>query len=150
MRTVACANLDATAAIAIALGRTAPGGTFVALDGELGAGKTTFTRYFAAALGVPGRVSSPTFVLVAVHEGGRLRLTHADWYRLERPSDLVDLDLEPQTDGVILVEWASRFREAWPEDHLAISIEYLSENERRIRFLAHGEIHQAWLARALA
>ena len=77
-----------TLAFARRLGEQAKAGDVYALDGDLGAGKTVFAKGFAAGLGVPGTVSSPTFTIIQVHEGGRLPLYHMDVYRLSDEDEL--------------------------------------------------------------
>jgi tRNA threonylcarbamoyladenosine biosynthesis protein TsaE len=81
-------------------------GDAIALTGELGAGKTTFAQGLARGLGFTGVVVSPTFTLVREYRGGRLPVVHADVYRLDRVQDVVDLALEEEAEGgVLLVEW---------------------------------------------
>ena len=79
----------------------------IVLTGEMGSGKTTFSQYFAHALGVAEPVTSPTFNLLHNYAGGRLQLHHADLYRLERTGELDDLGLTElqEAGGVMLVEW---------------------------------------------
>lgn len=99
-----------TEAIAEALGATFRGGEVVLLTGELGAGKTAFVRGLARGLGVdPDEVASPTFVLLTAYPG-RLRLHHADLYRLRGDGDDRELGLEelPGPSGVLAIEWAER------------------------------------------
>lgn len=85
-------------------------GDLVLLEGELGAGKTTFVRGLARGLGCRERVQSPTFQLVRVYHG-RLQLAHVDLYRLERTEDLGELGLgDLLEDGVVVVEWGGRLQ----------------------------------------
>jgi len=104
------------------LGAVAGPGTFVALGGDLGAGKTVFAKGVGEGLGVRGIVSSPTFVLVALHESGRLPLWHVDAYRLGDASELDELGLEDADEAVVVMEWAPRFVAALPADRLDVSI----------------------------
>jgi len=134
---VHCPDVDATYALGRRLGALAPPGTAVALDGPLGAGKTVFAKGVGAGLGVPGRVTSPTFILLALHQGGRLPLFHADLYRLGDASELDVLGIEDATDGVLLVEWASRFPEALPADHLVVRL-HIHDDARQAELIAHG------------
>jgi tRNA threonylcarbamoyladenosine biosynthesis protein TsaE len=122
------------------IGMHAARGSAIALTGALGAGKTTLVGGIAEGLGVPGRVTSPTFVLLAVHEGGRLPLWHADLYRIDSPAELDLLALEDAREGVLAVEWAERFPEALPADHLAIRIEDDGVG-RRVAVAATGPFH---------
>lgn len=91
------------------LAKTLRPGQVLALEGDLGAGKTAFVRGLAAGLGYPGRVSSPTFTIVNEYEGGRLPLFHFDLYRLHSFGELEDLGWEDYLDrgGVCAVEWSS-------------------------------------------
>lgn len=120
--------------------RVMPGGLLL-LDGELGAGKTLFTKGVAAGLGIdPDRVTSPSFTLVQVHQG-RLTLFHVDLYRLEEPHEVEDLGLEEfrESGGLVVVEWASRLPSSlMPEAGLWIRIEVRPEGERTFRFRALG------------
>ena len=102
------------------------------LSGELGAGKTLFTKGLAAGLGIdPAEVTSPSFTLVNIHEG-RLRLYHIDLYRLEAVnSDDLGLDEILEDEAVTVVEWAERLK-SQPRDATLVKIEYLSDQERRV------------------
>ena len=106
-----------TEALAADLAANLRGGEVVLLSGELGAGKTAFVRGLARGLGVdPEEVASPTFVLLTSH-AGRLKLHHADLYRLSGNGDDLELGLEelPGPRGVLAIEWAERLSERpWP------------------------------------
>jgi tRNA threonylcarbamoyladenosine biosynthesis protein TsaE len=98
-------------------------GDLVALNGELGAGKTTLTRGIGEALGVRGTVSSPTFVLARTHErNGAPPLVHVDAYRLSAPIELDDLDIDFE-NSIVVVEWASGMIDGIADSWLAIDIE---------------------------
>lgn len=118
------------------LGQVADAGTAVSLEGDLGAGKTLFCKGVGEGLGVSTRVTSPTFVLLAVHEG-RLPLFHADVYRLGDASELDLLGFDETSDGVLLVEWASRFPESMPADHLALTLE-IDDDARDVQIVTTG------------
>ena len=145
--TVRCATPDQTRALGRRLGELAAPGTVVILDGELGAGKTVFAKGVGDGLGVPTRVTSPTFQLVALHEGGRLPLWHADLYRLGDASELDVLGLEDAADGVLLVEWGAGFADELPADHLGVRLDHDGAG-RVIAITASGQRH-AHLAEAL-
>ena len=107
------------------LGRILCAGDVVTLDGDLGAGKTTFSHGLARGLDIADVVSSPTFTIVNQYEG-RLPLAHFDWYRLETEEELDCLELE-QVYGqnqVTLIEWADKFIDALPAERLSIRLEY--------------------------
>ena len=117
------ADADATRAAGAALGQLVQGGDAIALVGDLGAGKTTFTTGLVAAIGA-GTAASPTFSLVNEYVGGRLIVWHVDLYRIERSAELVELGLEEMLGdrrGVCLVEWADNY-DVMPSDHLRIEL----------------------------
>jgi len=93
-------------------------GTVVALNGELGSGKTQFVKGLASGLGFTGEVTSPTFTLIHEYVGGRLPIYHFDFYRLDNEVEVVQLGLEEylQSDGVCVIEWAGKFRQLIPAD----------------------------------
>lgn len=108
------------------IGAIAEHGTVLALSGELGAGKTCLAQGVGEGLGVSGPVTSPTFIILAIYEDGRLPLYHADLYRIGGEDELQELGLEEALSegGVAVVEWAERFPELLPDDHLALSLEH--------------------------
>ena len=134
------ASEQETEVLGRALGESLEAGSIVALNGNLGAGKTRLVRAIAAALGVSGvRVTSPTFVLI--HEyAGRLPVYHFDTYRLRDIDEFLELGADEllQSEGVCLVEWADRVAEALPEDLLRIEIEIAGETARLFRLAATG------------
>ena len=100
-------------------------GDVLCLYGDLGAGKTTFTRGIVAALGSPALVSSPTFTLIHEYTGGRLPLFHMDAYRLQNADDAVSTGLADylaRTDSVTIIEWPERIATLLPNTRLDISI----------------------------
>lgn len=120
-----CASAAQTEAAGEELARGLSAGHLILLEGELGAGKTTFVRGLARGLGVSDGVQSPTFQLVRIYQG-RLQLAHVDLYRLEGSGELGELGLGDLLDeGVVAVEWGERLR----IDHHPIT---------RVRFLSIG------------
>lgn len=121
-------------------------GTVICLDGDLGAGKTLFVQNLAASLGVQGEVTSPTFNLMNVYEDGRLPLVHFDLYRLEQEYELDEIgfyDYVENPDGLVLIEWAEKFPECLPEDHIALEIQRTDvEDERVLVFSLAGSALQ--------
>lgn len=101
-------------------------GDFVVLNGDLGAGKTTFTQGVAEGLGVPGKVTSPTFVVSRIHKpnANGIELIHVDAYRLTGTNQLLDLDLEDHPNSVLIMEWGSSFISALTDEWLQIDIEW--------------------------
>lgn len=114
----------------------------VALEGELGAGKTTFTQAFAEALGVREHLKSPTFVLMKhysikpiTNNQQLTTLYHLDCYRLRDSKDLEPLGIENilnNPENIILIEWAERVADILPRNHWIIHIDHVSDNERKI------------------
>ena len=112
----------------------------IAFYGDLGAGKTTFVRGLAAAIGAPEQVKSPTFVLMHIYQG-RLPIYHFDAYRLKNAGDLYNIGAEDYigTDGVACLEWSERVEEMLPADCLRVKIYYrtaLGPNGRELIFEA--------------
>ena len=122
-----------TEAIGAALGKTIKPGTVIAYRGDLGAGKTAFTRGLARGLGSTELVTSPTYTIVNEYLGGRMPLFHFDMYRLASSDDLWDIGWEDYLDrcGVCAVEWSENVADAM-EDPMVITIEKLGEESRRI------------------
>ena len=122
-----------TEAIGAALGKIIEPGTVIAYRGDLGAGKTAFTRGLARGLGCAEIVTSPTYTIVNEYLGGRIPLFHFDMYRLRCSDDLFDIGWEDYLDrgGVCAVEWSENVDDAM-EDAVYITIEKLGEDSRRI------------------
>ncbi|MCG3421264.1 tRNA (adenosine(37)-N6)-threonylcarbamoyltransferase complex ATPase subunit type 1 TsaE [Oceanobacillus jordanicus] len=112
-------------------------GDVVTLEGELGAGKTTFTKGLANGLGVKRHVSSPTFTIIKEYQG-ELPLYHMDVYRLENSEEDIGFDEYFNGDGICVVEWAQFINEFLPEERLEIEIQYAGEESRTIQFKAYG------------
>lgn len=123
------------------LGEIVAPGDVIVLNGDLGAGKTTFTKGLAQGLGIEAVIKSPTFTIIREYQEGRLPLYHMDVYRLENGGG-ADLGLEEyfDGDGVSVVEWAQFVAEELPHDFLTINFERTDEeNVRNLTFTAHGE-----------
>lgn len=114
-------------------------GTVVAFTGDLGAGKTAFVRGMARGLGIPQRVTSPTFTIVNEYEGGQLPLFHFDMYRLHSADDLFDIGWEDflRRGGICAVEWSETIREALDEETIYVDIRRGQGEQERILTL-HG------------
>ena len=106
------------------LGAVLSAGAVVAFTGDLGAGKTAFTRGLARGLGIPGQVTSPTFTIVNEYEGGRLPLFHFDMYRLGSSDELFDIGWEDYLarGGVCAVEWSEIVDDALGGDCVRVDI----------------------------
>ena len=107
------------------IGENLKRGDVLCLDGDLGVGKTVFTKGVAAGLGIKDDVSSPTFTLIQEYYGGRLPLYHFDVYRIDGPWDMDDLGYDEYFygEGVCLVEWGSMIKELFPENAIYVRIE---------------------------
>lgn len=157
---VTVANVAALADVAADLVATLPRDAFITLEGDLGAGKTTFVKAIAAAAGIdPADVVSPTFGLIHLHAaaapagGLPLRLVHADMYRLADESELPELGWE---DAVLrrngsrtwaFVEWPGRIARALPDDRLDIVIGIDSETARTLSFASRSPAYDAVIAK---
>ena len=115
------------------LGAVLRGGEVIAYRGDLGAGKTAFTRGLARGLGISMRVTSPTYTIVNEYTGGRLPLFHFDMYRLGSSDELFDIGWEDYLlrGGVCAVEWSENVADAM-QDAVTVSIEKTGDDERRI------------------
>ena len=114
-------------------------GDLVVLAGPLGAGKTALTQGIGSGLGVPGPVTSPTFVLARVHRGGRVPLVHVDAYRLAGMADVDDLDLDATTDeSVTVVEWGHGLVEQLADEHLVVELDRRDDDVRTARLVPVG------------
>lgn len=124
---------EQTEALGQALGQRLQGGEIIAYEGDLGAGKTAFTRGLARGLGISMRVTSPTYTVVNEYNGGRLELFHFDMYRLGSSDELFDIGWEDYLlrGGVCAVEWSENVSDAM-EDAITVRIEKASEEERII------------------
>lgn len=109
-------------------------GDVLALSGDLGAGKTHFVKGLAAGLGVAAPVTSPTFTLLHEYPDGRLPLFHFDFYRLESAEEVLAIGLDDYflEDGVVVIEWAEKFRALLPKHTRWLEFRLLSETEREI------------------
>ena len=117
--------MEETAKYAFEMAQNAESGQVFALIGDLGVGKTVFTKGFAEGLGIEEPVSSPTFTILQIYEEGRLPLYHFDVYRIEEPEEMEEVGFDDYIygDGVCLIEWANRIEEILPEETIYIVIE---------------------------
>jgi tRNA threonylcarbamoyladenosine biosynthesis protein TsaE len=133
-RSYDCASEAETEALAAALAPSLKPGDVLLLEGGLGAGKTTFTRGLAHALGHPEAVLSPSFQLLREHRGGLLDLFHIDLYRLSGPAEAQSLGLEEyfDGDGVSVVEWPERLGSLAPAGSWRLRFEVREDSVRRV------------------
>lgn len=130
------------------LGAVLEAGDVICLQGDLGAGKTTFVQGIAQGWGSLDSVSSPTFILVNVYrreDQSRGRATppllfHVDAYRLDSVREAEELDLDSMlAQGALLIEWPERMNGLIPNERLWVNLEYVDEEERELKFKASGE-----------
>ena len=127
-------------ALGASLGEVARAGDLIVLGGPLGAGKTVLAQGLALGLGVPDRVTSPTFVIAHVHRGGRVPFVHVDAYRLSSVAEVEDLDLDASLDSsVTAVEWGAGLVETLAESWLHVSISRgVSSDVRDVTLAPYG------------
>jgi tRNA threonylcarbamoyladenosine biosynthesis protein TsaE len=132
---------EQTRRIGVRLGGMLEAGDVICLQGELGAGKTTFTQGLAQGWGSLDSVSSPTFILVNQYrraDGGLL--FHLDAYRLDSIPEAEELDLDSMlAEGALIIEWPLRINGLIPPEHLWVDLEHISEEHRQMKFHARGE-----------
>jgi tRNA threonylcarbamoyladenosine biosynthesis protein TsaE len=132
-------SLEDTAHLAARLAPLLKAGDVIALEGDLGAGKTTFCRaLISALLGEEAEVPSPTYTLVQTYEGPNFPIYHFDLYRLEAPAELDELGWEETVDGLALIEWPNKARRRLPAWRLEISLK-ISGTDRIAHLVPHGE-----------
>ena len=112
-------------------------GNVITLEGELGSGKTTFTKGLAIGLGVKRNISSPTFNIIKEYEG-EFPLYHMDVYRLENSEEDIGFDEYFHGNGITVVEWAQFIEEFLPEERLNIKISYMDDQRRELEFTPTG------------
>lgn len=135
MRKIISENIEDTEKLAFEVASNFSSGV-IALSGDLGSGKTTFTQGFAKALGISDKIISPTFVLIRQHPiaGKKQTLFHIDLYRLDNIS-LKESGIEEilnNPDNIVLIEWAEKAKDQLPKDTLWITFKTISENKREI------------------
>lgn len=138
MRKIIVHTLEETATLGERLGSLLTQGSLLTLRGDLGAGKTTFTKSIGKALGVKKVINSPTFTILKTYEG-RMPLYHIDAYRLEGISQDLGFEEIFDDDGCCVVEWSDFIDEQLPKDRLAITITWIDETTREFLFEAIGE-----------
>ena len=145
---IVVATVEETRTLGARLGRALAIGDVLALVGPLGSGKTTFAQGLAVGLDVPAdrHVASPTFALVNEHPG-RVPFVHADFYRVERPEELRELGLEEACErATVALEWADRFPQVVPADHLKITFVPRPDGARVLQLTAAGTRGRALMA----
>ena len=113
-------------------------GMIICLIGDLGSGKTIFTKGFATGLGIEENITSPTFNIIKEYTGGEMNLYHMDLYRLNGDVKNLGLDEYFTRDGVVIIEWADMIEEYLPEERLDIKFKVIDEDTRVLVFQPHG------------
>ncbi len=130
---ILCKNEKETKEIAKAVAKLLAPGSILCLDGDLGAGKTTFTQYLCQALGYDGYVNSPSYSIVNEYSND-IKINHLDVYRIYSVEELYEIGYEEYFFGeaITIVEWASKIKELIPEDSIWITIELGKEQNERV------------------
>ena len=130
-----------TRRIGVRLGGALQAGDVICLQGDLGAGKTTFVQGIAQGWGSVDAVSSPTFILVNVYRrDDDSQLFHMDAYRLDSAPEAEELDLDSMlADGALIIEWPERIPGLIPAERLWVDLEHVDEEEREMKFKARGK-----------
>ena len=131
-------NLEETIALGNRLGLLLQPNMLLTLSGDLGAGKTTFTKGIGQGLGITKVINSPTFTILKQYQG-RLNLSHFDAYRLEGQDDDLGFEEIFDSDDVCVVEWANFIEDILPVDRLTIEIKKIDENIREFVFKTNSE-----------
>ena len=114
----------------------------ICLDGDLGSGKTIFTKGFAQALGIDENITSPTFNIIKEYTSGEMPLYHMDVYRLDGKIDGTGIEDYFKKNGVVIIEWADTIKKYLPEERLDIKINVIDEDTRLFIFTPHGKVYE--------
>ncbi len=136
-------NVDDTLYFASIVAKYTPYGSIILLNGDLGAGKTTFVKGFAKALNITEKVTSPTFTILKKYEiTDRNSLIHVDAYRLEN-TVFEELEDYVSDDNIVLIEWSNNLaNQDIFDNYLAINLTYVSKNQRKITLICKGNKYQ--------
>lgn len=114
----------------------------ICLIGELGSGKTVFTKGFAGALGIEENITSPTFNIIKEYTSGEEPLYHMDVYRLEGNVSELGIEEYLKKDGVIIIEWADMIEDKLPEERLEIRFKIVGEEKRSLTIIPYGQKYE--------
>lgn len=136
MKSFKTVSQDETCALGRKLGELLKAGDVVCLVGDLGTGKTAFTKGIAEALGISGYITSPTFTFVNEYQGW-LPMFHFDVYRIGEPEDLFEIGFEEylEQDGVVIIEWANMIKDILPSDYIWVEINKDINSDFNIRII---------------
>lgn len=133
-------SIEQTEKLGILVGKLLSRGDFLALTGDLGAGKTAFTKGVAKGLGIDVEITSPTFTIINEYHGNDISLAHIDVYRLKNPEELENIGFyDYLQDFVVVMEWADKVKEILPEDILWADFKVSGENRRQIKFSSNSK-----------
>lgn len=136
---VSLPDIEATGKLAARLAPLLQSGDVVALQGDLGTGKTTFARLLLHALKVAGDIPSPTFTLLQTYEAGHATIHHLDLYRLKDAAELDELGWDDLiAEGISVIEWPEHAKGYMPKDYLALHFSLSEEKERSCLLVPHG------------
>lgn len=114
----------------------------ICLNGELGSGKTVFTKGIANALGIKDSVTSPTYTIIKEYLDGEMPLYHMDVYRLDGNTEGVGIEEYFNKDGIVIIEWANTIKDILPEERLEIKFKVLDENKRLLIITPYGKEYE--------
>jgi tRNA threonylcarbamoyladenosine biosynthesis protein TsaE len=114
----------------------------ICLQGDLGSGKTIFTKGFAQALGIEENITSPTFNIIKEYLNGEMPLYHMDVYRLDGKVDGIGLEDYFTKGGIVIIEWADLIEDYLPEERLDIKFKIVDEETRTLVFVPHGQQYE--------
>lgn len=134
-------SLEETQALGLLLAKHVFPGCLITLQGDLGAGKTTFTKSIGKGIGVNKTINSPTFTIMKAYTGS-MPLYHIDAYRLEGISQDLGFEEYIEGDGVCVIEWPQYIKDQIPSEHLAIEIRRIDEEKRLFIFQATGQKYE--------
>ncbi len=117
-------------------------GMVILLDGDLSAGKTTFTKGIGQALGIKRTINSPTFVILKRYMEDESKLYHIDLYRMDGEGSDFDMEDYIYSDGISVIEWPFNVESLLPKEYLLVKFEIVSEEERKITFIPKGRDYE--------
>ena len=114
----------------------------ICLDGELGSGKTVFTKGIAQALGIDENITSPTFNIIKEYNSGEMPLYHMDVYRLDGNTDGIGIEEYFNKGGIVIIEWAKSIEDILPDERLDIKFKIVDEDKRVLKITPHGSKYE--------
>lgn len=131
-------SVEKTMELGRQLGLKLNSGDIVCLNGDLGAGKTHFTKGVAKGIGIDDQITSPTFTIVNEYEGGRLKLYHFDVYRVNDPDEIANIGFDEYIfgKGASIIEWSDYIEALIPEEHISVIIKKIPEKGDNYRSIS--------------